>query len=539
MTNRNASMDPSGAAPAEQAPRAETRAASGGREAANQERMPGTGQKARPAPAFNPMRYFLVGSLVLFVLATLFMTYYYRNAARDALVETKEIANVDLARVLTNDLLFDKGRPESRANLLSLRELVLQSPRQALESEVFRHQDATVRALLAGTHFYKFKVYDPQGLTVYSTESDQIGVGASRNAGVIAAQHGELSSELVHRDTFSAMEGQVMNLDLVQSYVPAQIEKGGERWVFEVYVDASEELADMRRQNMFKLFGLFLVMAVAFGINYAIMTRVNRMMKAQSDERAAAFAQLRASEVQLSREKAAFLSAAAHELRTPMTGILGFSELLHTRPMDGASVRKMAGTIRGQAVSMSALLNDLLQVTLLDEKMERGLHRERLSLRLTVEAAVANISRPGLNRLIETRFAPNLPDLQLDREKFQRVLVNLLSNACKYSGPGTRVEVSAFQSNRGGEEMVGIRVSDKGIGMTREEVSQVFERFWRAEGAMAVQGSGLGMAIVKAIVTLHGGTIDVDSVPGMGTQVTIWLPVKAPAAVQQAKETAT
>jgi signal transduction histidine kinase len=110
-----------------------------------------------------------------------------------------------------------------------------------------------------------------------------------------------------------------------------------------------------------------------------------------------------------------------------------------------------------------------------------------------------------------------------DRSKASQAIINVLSNAYKYSPQGGEVRVKLLTGEMdGGRPGLGLCISDFGIGMTSEQVSHIFERFYRADASGKIAGTGLGMSIVKEILDLHGGRVDVSSRPGLGTSVTLW-----------------
>ena len=112
----------------------------------------------------------------------------------------------------------------------------------------------------------------------------------------------------------------------------------------------------------------------------------------------------------------------------------------------------------------------------------------------------------------------------MDADKFCQALSNVIANACKYSPPGSPIVVRLVS----GPGEVGVRVEDRGPGMDEETQRRLFERFYRAESAAPIAGTGLGMSIVKEILDIHGGRIEIDSAPGRGTAVTLWLPQVSP-----------
>jgi len=112
----------------------------------------------------------------------------------------------------------------------------------------------------------------------------------------------------------------------------------------------------------------------------------------------------------------------------------------------------------------------------------------------------------------------------LDADKFGQALSNVIENACKYSPPGEPIAVRLVAA----ADEVGVCVRDRGEGMNEETQRRIFERFYRAESTAATAGTGLGMSIVKEIIDIHGGRIELESKPGEGTAVTLWLPRAAP-----------
>jgi len=116
----------------------------------------------------------------------------------------------------------------------------------------------------------------------------------------------------------------------------------------------------------------------------------------------------------------------------------------------------------------------------------------------------------------------------IDTEKFRQALNNVLSNAYKYSPEGGEIRLEVLTEKRDGLEMVGVRVSDQGIGMSTQQVGRAFERFFRADPSGNIPGTGLGLSIVKEIIELHGGQVDLTSTAGVGTTVTLWVQRRAP-----------
>ncbi|MDG9702802.1 SpoIIE family protein phosphatase [Streptomyces sp. DH37] len=235
--------------------------------------------------------------------------------------------------------------------------------------------------------------------------------------------------------------------------------------------------------------------------------------------------QRRAEELaELDRAKTAFFSNISHEFRTPLTLIMGPLEELRGR-LAGADeeVREELEVIRRNGLRMGRLVNTLLDFS----RIEAGRLRARFEPvdLAAVTAELASVFRSAVDRagLAFEVDCPTLPEpVHLDRDMWEKVVLNLLSNALKFTFEG-----SIGVRLRAEEGQAVLLVSDTGIGVPAEELPRLFERFHRIENARARsnEGSGIGLALVKELVGLHGGTITADSVEGEGTVFTIRLPM--------------
>ncbi|MGW0120826.1 SpoIIE family protein phosphatase [Streptomyces sp. NPDC003327] len=234
--------------------------------------------------------------------------------------------------------------------------------------------------------------------------------------------------------------------------------------------------------------------------------------------------QRRAEELaELDRAKTAFFSNISHELRTPLTLITGPVEELRTRLADaGPAVRDELDVIHRNGLRMGRLVNDLLDFSQIEAGRMGGRY-EPVDL-ATATADLAGvfrsaIDRAGLDLVVDCR-ALEAP-VYVDRGMWEKVILNLLSNALKFTFEGT-IGVSV-RSER--TEAV-VTVTDTGTGVPAHEVPRLFERFHRVENARARsgEGSGIGLALVRELVGLHGGTITAESAEGEGTRFTIRLP---------------
>jgi signal transduction histidine kinase len=230
---------------------------------------------------------------------------------------------------------------------------------------------------------------------------------------------------------------------------------------------------------------------------------------------------------QLETMKDEFVLTASHELRSPLTSVQGFAELLmlerdELTPQQADTVEIILDNTR----HLVRLLNDLLDLA----RSDAG----RLTIKPSptdvaplVEDAVRTMrsQTEAAKQTLRYEIEPGLPQVSVDRDRVRQVLVNLLTNAREYSPDGASIEVTG--TRRGAD--VEIAVSDDGPGMAEDQLEHIFERFTRGDAGLTqhVGGTGLGLAISKSLVELHGGTIAADSAPGHGSTFRVRLPLLA------------
>lgn len=226
-----------------------------------------------------------------------------------------------------------------------------------------------------------------------------------------------------------------------------------------------------------------------------------------------------------------FIANVSHELRTPLTNVKSYTETL----IDAAGELptdtevKFLSVIAGETDRMTRIVKDLLTLSKLDcGKMD--LHFHRFSMQHMVESVYnAMVLEAGNNGLeLTLNIQGKMPDMNGDRERLEQVVINILSNAVKYTPSGGHIVLSAARRDEG---HVMIRVKDDGMGIPKDDIPRLFERFYRVDKARsrAKGGSGLGLAIAKEMVEAHRGTIYLESQLDEGTTVTVVLPTNLPA----------
>ena len=227
---------------------------------------------------------------------------------------------------------------------------------------------------------------------------------------------------------------------------------------------------------------------------------------------------------QLNSAKSDFVSIVSHEFRTPLTGIQGFSELMRDEDLTMAEMKEYASDINKDAQRLNRMITEMLDL----DRMESGrmtLHRELTDINAIVSEAAGRLAPNSPRHPIHLNLDPELPLVEIDKDKVNQVLLNLLSNAVKYSPGGGPITVTTRVEG----ELVHVFVRDSGLGIPADSVEKVFERFSRLESGATryIQGTGLGLPISRQIIEMHGGKAWVESTPGEGSVFQFTLPLVA------------
>lgn len=216
-----------------------------------------------------------------------------------------------------------------------------------------------------------------------------------------------------------------------------------------------------------------------------------------------------------------FISSVSHELRTPLTAIKGWSDTLQATPDDRELTAHGLAVIGNEAQRLSGIVEELLDFS----RMQSGhisIRFDRMDVLAELEEAVFlfrdKAKRAGITLdYVETDY---LPPVQGDSRRIKQVFINLLDNAVKYTRPGDRIRVEAACLREG----VQVVISDTGIGIDADQLPRILQKFYQVDSGAA--GAGIGLAMVDEIVRLHGGSLEIDSEPSMGTTVTVLLPTE-------------
>ncbi len=281
--------------------------------------------------------------------------------------------------------------------------------------------------------------------------------------------------------------------------------------------------------------GLLAVLAaIAFG-NAIMLAGVNALLD-EVERQTADSTQLQATVAQLteardraeaaSQAKSEFIANMSHELRTPLNAIIGFSDLMKSQtlgPVGNSTYLEYAADINFSGAHLLEIINDILDVVRYEAgRME--LKEEPVAVEDVVNEAlrlIAPQSAQGEVRLTWTTPAPSLPPLYCDRVRLRQMLLNILSNAVKFTRPGGSVEIRAEI-----DDELQLIVVDTGIGISPDDLARILTPFGQVASVYARdrQGAGLGLTLTKALIERHGGRLSLDSNPGVGTTVRLSFP---------------
>lgn len=226
-------------------------------------------------------------------------------------------------------------------------------------------------------------------------------------------------------------------------------------------------------------------------------------------------------QLELSRRE--FVANVSHELRTPLTTIKTYAETM-AESADDEDDKHFLGVIVHEVDRMTRIVKDLLTLSSLDHR-KLSIFKKEFSIDKLLYEVVTKLSveARSLGKKITYTATTELPKICADRDRIEQVIINIISNSVKYTGDNGVIQVFAgFLYNE-----IYIKIKDNGIGIPKEDLPKVFERFYRVDKARSREkgGTGLGLSIAYEIIKLHGGTISIDSVRGEGTEVIIKLPV--------------
>lgn len=400
--------------------------------------------------------------------------------------------------------------------------------------------------ILSESNIVRLNLYTPDGDFIWSSTYDRSDVSIRQRAIFSDVSDGTIASGLVRQTTISPPGGRRYEADVVETFIPfMDAASGRPAVVLGVTSDVTEDLAEGIGQTRSAIFRSTMIsLSLGFAVLLAAVLVVDlrlwkNRVEAIEHERQLASQELSSTKLdlvnrelqQINEERTKFIATVSHELKTPLTSIIAFTDILSRnqggtkkdRNLDQLDIVKKSGH------HLLTLINDLLDYSRL-ESGEVKIDREEFEM-ADVISELENSMSPLLKAKrqildFEGDFAGQF--VRLDRRRVSQVLMNLVSNAHKYSPTGTTIKIEGHI--RSGN--LQFAVTDQGVGITPSDQARLFTKFFRAdnEATRSVGGTGLGLSITKGIIEAHGGTIGVSSKIGQGTRFSVTIPTGMSAA---------
>ena len=335
------------------------------------------------------------------------------------------------------------------------------------------------------------------------------------------ATHDDTSSVLINLNDYYS--GELKEHDVV----PTAIEKSDSAYYLQTQMDYISSA--LTRNNFIQMTLIAIALFIMFNI-YNLMMKREREMEVQ-----------KANAEQSSRAKSTFLSNMSHDIRTPMNAIIGYTNMIQKEKNLPPKTREYLEKIEASNKHLLALINDILDMSRIESgKMELDPDKYDIiqAMREVRDLFATQMITKSITYTVTADNVKN-PVVLFDKPRLNRVLLNLISNAYKFTPEGGRVSVMLQQLSAEEEKaQFELRVKDTGMGMSPEFAATVFEAYSRDRSVNNIQGTGLGMAITKSIVELMGGTIRVESEKGKGTEfiVNLEFPIVDEPAIEETNE---
>ena len=408
-----------------------------------------------------------------------------------------------------------------------------------------------VADLLADSNIVRLNLYSPEGRFIWSSTYERTDVDIYQGPIFESTFDGTISSGLIRGLIISPPGAQKYRADVVETFIPfMDAQRGLPAVVLGVTSDVTTELADgigESRSVIFRstMISLGMGFAVLLGAVLVVDIRLWRhRVNAIQHERQLAAQELSSTKLdlvnrelqQINEERTKFISTVSHELKTPLTSIIAFTDIL-TRSQGGEKKSRnldQLGIVKKSGQHLLTLINDLLDYSRL-ESGEVKIEREEFEIQEVISEVQSAMS-PLLGAKQQTLvFEGDLGNhrVRLDRRRIVQVLMNLVSNAHKYSPADTKITMDGQIK----DDNLQVAVTDQGIGISTDDQTRLFTKFFRVdnEATRSVGGTGLGLSITKGIIETHGGTIALQSEIGQGTRFSFTIPTAMPKAVPEIK----
>ena len=475
---------------------------------------------------FKLIRYFSIPSLLSVTLATVGLSFFYRQQFYQTLIKQQEQQNIAIAQLFANSIWYQHRAFLNSIVDLSYQEIVENPETLEIYQEIYQKAQ--------GLSVVKLRIFDTQGQVIFSTELRQIKdrLNDEENQFLKPVIAGKMVNKTKKNHIFLSFGQKIQNRHILSSYLPIERHKNIEG-VIELNCDITVALQRISENQKKILFIPIIVFGSLYLVFLQIVRYAERKLKEENMARLQAEKALDLKVKELARSNAEleqFAYVASHDLQEPLRKIETFGDRLKAKCGSDLSPRAMDYLERMQnsASRMRTLIQDLLAFSRVTTESKTF---ALVDLNLVVQDVVKDL---------EIRIKENkgrvevgeLPKIEAELVQMRQLFQNLISNALKFHKPdeppviGIQAKILPQTEDRENitAERYQITVTDNGIGFDEKYSDRIFKVFQRLHGRSEYEGTGIGLAICDKIVKRHGGGISVKSSPGQGTSFTIELP---------------